>query len=114
MRTVDKESVLKARLGPFLKELSLETGEPALAAVIVIHWTDGTSAAASTMPLPRETLFTMMSRMSRSIVAHMESLRSQMRVRREESPLASRVIITESKSSDPKFSASDPKKENHS
>lgn len=74
-----KQKALQVRLGPLLQELARDVGEVPLAAVIVVHWTTSVSTAATLAKVPKETMFTMISKMSRDLVGHLERLRTQIR-----------------------------------
>lgn len=82
----EKQKALQAKLGPFLQELAREVGEAPLVAVIAVHWTTSVSTAASMAPLPKETLFSMISKLSRDLHTHFERLRTALRITRMDAP----------------------------
>jgi hypothetical protein len=73
------EATLNQRLNTFIQEIAKEAGQTPGAAILAIHWGRNTTMHVCMAPLPKETMFSMVSTMSRSLVSHLESLRAKLR-----------------------------------
>jgi hypothetical protein len=75
--TTSKQDLINARLADFIRQLSIEEGEPALAAVVVVQWNATTTAGMIMIPLPMEERMKVVSAMSRALSTTVERLRNQ-------------------------------------
>lgn len=75
--TTTKQDLINARLASFIQQLSIEEGEPALAAVVVVQWNATTTAGMIMIPLPMEERMKVVSAMSRALSTTVERLRNQ-------------------------------------
>ena len=85
--TTTKQDLINARLADFIRQLSIEEGEPALAAVVVVQWNASTTAGMIMIPLPKEERMKTVNAMSRALSTTVERLRNQ--AAQEKAPAAS-------------------------
>lgn len=76
-----KQEVLQARLQTFVENLSHEAGEPALAAVLVVHWRNDISSGV-VMGVPTEMRMKVLASIGKTFVKVIESLKVRMNTRR--------------------------------
>ena len=75
--TTTKQDLINARLADFIRQLWIEEGEPALAAVVVVQWNASTTAGMIMIPLPKEERMKTVNAMSRALSTTVERLRNQ-------------------------------------
>ena len=71
----EKHELLNRRLQSFASQLSLEAGEPVLAALIIVQWNADTSSGVTMVPLPKAETMKIVNVMAKAVSSCMERLR---------------------------------------